>query len=259
MAATKNSSLLLIFNPQQKQQLLIADFLQKKGWVEPNQPKINIHYVNQDKAGVKIKSVRQLISHSAYKPYNKQKQIFIILQAEKSSPSAQNALLKIIEEPPPETQIILTSTQPRQLLPTILSRCRKIYLNTDTKRRTKDLHKDTAAVAVQICSPKFNHAQAVKLAEKYKKREEASALILSLITYLHQQLSNSQTDSTLSSSDSKKSITAAASAAKNKNKTIKINHHNLPKILNSLLRCYQDLQKNINVRLALEHCFFKII
>jgi DNA polymerase-3 subunit delta' len=42
------------------------------------------------------------------------------------NPAAGNALLKTLEEPPANVLLILVSHQPRRLLPTILSRCRKL-------------------------------------------------------------------------------------------------------------------------------------
>jgi len=43
--------------------------------------------------------------------------------------SAENALLKVLEEPPAKTIILLISHQPAKLLPTIRSRCRELRCN----------------------------------------------------------------------------------------------------------------------------------
>jgi DNA polymerase-3 subunit delta' len=43
-------------------------------------------------------------------------------------PSASNALLKVLEEPPPRTLFLLVSNAPARLLPTIRSRCRRLTL-----------------------------------------------------------------------------------------------------------------------------------
>ena len=50
----------------------------------------------------------------------------IIDGAEYLNNSAQNALLKILEEPPKQTLLILVAETPSKLLPTIRSRCRKM-------------------------------------------------------------------------------------------------------------------------------------
>ncbi|MDR2864917.1 MAG: DNA polymerase III [Spirochaetaceae bacterium] len=55
---------------------------------------------------------------------NGRRKILIIENAEKMNDSARNSLLKILEEPPESAAIILTSSKPDSLLPTILSRLR---------------------------------------------------------------------------------------------------------------------------------------
>ncbi len=52
--------------------------------------------------------------------------VVLVDGAEDLNPTSQNALLKILEEPPPRTVLILTTTQPGALLPTIRSRCRML-------------------------------------------------------------------------------------------------------------------------------------
>ncbi|MBL9133763.1 MAG: hypothetical protein JNG86_21310, partial [Verrucomicrobiaceae bacterium] len=52
----------------------------------------------------------------------------IIVDAERMTVQAQNAFLKTLEEPPPRTLLLLLSTQPQQLLPTIQSRVIEIAL-----------------------------------------------------------------------------------------------------------------------------------
>ena len=55
------------------------------------------------------------------------KKVFIIENAENTQDAARNSLLKTLEEPPPDTLVILTSARPRMLLPTILSRLRPYH------------------------------------------------------------------------------------------------------------------------------------
>ncbi|WP_395751902.1 hypothetical protein [Prosthecobacter sp.] len=52
----------------------------------------------------------------------------IIVDAERMNVQAQNAFLKTLEEPPPNTLLLLLSTQPQQLLPTIQSRVLEVAL-----------------------------------------------------------------------------------------------------------------------------------
>ncbi|NLI27744.1 MAG: DNA polymerase III subunit delta' [Acetobacter sp.] len=63
--------------------------------------------------------------------------VVVIDGADHMNRNAANALLKILEEPPPEALLILTCTSPGRLLPTIRSRCRQLSLHalTDSEMR----------------------------------------------------------------------------------------------------------------------------
>lgn len=54
--------------------------------------------------------------------------VVIVDAADEMNPNAANALLKILEEPPSKSTLLLISHQPSKLLPTIRSRCREIRL-----------------------------------------------------------------------------------------------------------------------------------
>ncbi|MDZ4815882.1 MAG: hypothetical protein SGI71_06405 [Verrucomicrobiota bacterium] len=70
----------------------------------------------------------------------------IIVDADCLGNEAANAFLKTLEEPPSQTNLILISTQPERLLPTIISRCRRLIfsmgtdkaLSSDCERRVLD-------------------------------------------------------------------------------------------------------------------------
>jgi DNA polymerase-3 subunit delta' len=55
--------------------------------------------------------------------------VVIIKDAQAMNPAAGNALLKVLEEPPDRTVMILTAMQTSDLLPTIVSRCQHIRFN----------------------------------------------------------------------------------------------------------------------------------
>jgi DNA polymerase-3 subunit delta' len=63
------------------------------------------------------------------KPYEASMRVVLILDAQTMNPSASNALLKVLEEPPAGTILILVATHTSDLLPTIVSRCRHIRFN----------------------------------------------------------------------------------------------------------------------------------
>ncbi len=68
--------------------------------------------------------------------------LVIILEADRMKEEAANAFLKTLEEPPPQTLIVLISAQPSRLLPTILSRCVRMDLREqDTRTRLTEVQK----------------------------------------------------------------------------------------------------------------------
>lgn len=66
---------------------------------------------------------RQLIENSQFAPAQGRYRIFILDECHQLSTSAQNTLLKIIEEPPAKVIFILCTTEVHKVLPTITSRC----------------------------------------------------------------------------------------------------------------------------------------
>lgn len=67
------------------------------------------------------------IEHEAnYRPFEGVARFFLVDEADKLNDASANALLKTLEEPPPTSHIILITSRPAVLLPTIRSRCQAI-------------------------------------------------------------------------------------------------------------------------------------
>jgi len=77
-------------------------------------------------AMIKIDQVRELCQLLTMKPYEARVRVVIIADAHTLNAAAGNALLKMLEEPPARTVLILTAPQTGDLLPTIVSRCQHI-------------------------------------------------------------------------------------------------------------------------------------
>jgi DNA polymerase-3 subunit delta' len=80
-----------------------------------------------------LAAARTLRRQAQNRPSMGHRQVFIISEAEtlapgESSSEAANALLKLLEEPPTGTALILTSSEPGRLLPTIRSRTTHLHL-----------------------------------------------------------------------------------------------------------------------------------
>jgi len=75
---------------------------------------------------VKIGTVRELIAQTGLKAFEAKWKVFVIVEADRMNVEAQNAVLKTLEEPPGRSVLILISSNPAGLLPTIVSRCQEI-------------------------------------------------------------------------------------------------------------------------------------
>lgn len=78
---------------------------------------------------IHIHEIRELKRKMSLKAFEGNHKIVIIWNAERINPNAANALLKLLEEPPEKTHIILTVQDPSQLLTTIDSRCQRLVLH----------------------------------------------------------------------------------------------------------------------------------
>src|SRR5438128_4844626 len=77
---------------------------------------------------IRIEQARELADFLAVGTHRAGLRVILIYPAEAMNANTQNALLKSLEEPPPETVFLLVSAQPDRLLPTVRSRCMKFTL-----------------------------------------------------------------------------------------------------------------------------------
>ncbi len=83
-----------------------------------------------------INDARELREAAAYTPERCRYKVYIIDEVHMLSKDAFNALLKIIEEPPPHVKFIMATTELHKVLPTILSRCQRFDF---MRIRTEDI------------------------------------------------------------------------------------------------------------------------
>jgi DNA polymerase-3 subunit delta' len=88
---------------------------------------------------IRIGQIRELCGTLAMKPYEARLRVVIISDAQTLNPSAGNALLKVLEEPPDRTMLILTTLQTSDLLPTIVSRCQHIRFYPVSRKNLESL------------------------------------------------------------------------------------------------------------------------
>lgn len=80
-------------------------------------------------AAIKIEAIRELQKKLAYMPYEGKTKVVVIDSAELMNPQAMNSFLKTLEEPPSSTVLLLISSNPNRMLPTLLSRCQGIQFH----------------------------------------------------------------------------------------------------------------------------------
>ena len=75
---------------------------------------------------LRVEQMRQIEKEANFRPFEGKARVFLIDQADKLNDASANALLKVLEEPPRTSHLILITARPAMLLPTILSRCQMI-------------------------------------------------------------------------------------------------------------------------------------
>lgn len=88
----------------------------------------DLHILDDPDQPLKIEHIRELLHELALSPYEGRWRVIILCHFERATPEAANALLKTLEEPPPQVVLLLTATEADALLPTIVSRCQVINL-----------------------------------------------------------------------------------------------------------------------------------
>lgn len=78
------------------------------------------------KRNLRVGAIRELEREAHFRPFEADKRIFVINDADKMNDSSANALLKTLEEPPATAYLILIASRPDSLLQTIRSRCQNI-------------------------------------------------------------------------------------------------------------------------------------
>jgi len=101
--------------------------------------------IDPDGQVTKIAQIRELRQILSMKPFEARLRIAVISKAHTLNQEASNALLKVLEEPPHRTILILITPQISDLLPTIVSRCQHIrFQPIPVKLLVAELAKDPA-------------------------------------------------------------------------------------------------------------------
>jgi len=91
-------------------------------------PDLAIIQADQVGGNLKVNQIREVQHSLSLSPYQAAYRVAVLLRFEEANPSAANAMLKTLEEPPSRVVMMLTAQDPESLLPTIVSRCELIRL-----------------------------------------------------------------------------------------------------------------------------------
>lgn len=130
--------------------------------------------VEPEGISIKVDQIREAIRFLSRKSYYAAKKNLIIKDAQKLTKEAANLFLKTLEEPPKNSFIGLVCNKLEDVLPTIISRCRKIYLPYSKQKPTKSKNEVREML-------ESNYAG-------FKKRKDFSLFLETLIILLHEQL-----------------------------------------------------------------------
>lgn len=99
----------------------------------------------KQKKQISVDQVRAMSADACMLPNEAARKVYIIEDAETMNPNAQNAALKLLEEPPLGAMFLLCTTNARQFLPTVRSRCAEF--NLGGKAQEKDGEESALAAA----------------------------------------------------------------------------------------------------------------
>lgn len=135
-----------------------------------NHPDVFLVHPEGTSYSIKIAKIREIIYEASLKPYEARKRVFIINDAEGMTEEAQNAFLRLLEEPPRNHIFILTVSNSAGLLPTVLSRCKilKFYLLSQSQIQENLLARGVDAEKAML----YSHMAMGSLGHAVKIKEE---------------------------------------------------------------------------------------
>ena len=94
----------------------------------------DLHRIVPEKNAIKVETIRDLIDTLSMRPYEGGYHVAIIESADRMNASAQNALLKTLENPVGDVMFFLITDTPGALLPTVVSRCQTVRMRSLSKQ-----------------------------------------------------------------------------------------------------------------------------
>ncbi len=128
-----------------------SEFSDRPSYSEFSEFDTTILEPEEDKQTISIDQIRDLQHQLSLRPHSAKYKTGIILEAQRMTVEAQNALLKTLEEPPARSILILTAPSTKSLLPTIVSRCQieRLPSEIDLDLESEE-HREAAAEFLEL-------------------------------------------------------------------------------------------------------------
>ncbi len=99
---------------------------------------------------IRVPPMREIDREANFRPFEGNARVFIIDDADRMNEASQNALLKTLEEPPSTSHLVLITSRPASLLPTIRSRSQVLrFVPLTSSEIEEQLHKLDNTLALQ--------------------------------------------------------------------------------------------------------------
>ncbi|MGM1029823.1 MAG: DNA polymerase III subunit delta' [Actinomycetota bacterium] len=125
---------------------------------------------------ITIAQARSVVQRASLAPSSSRYRVIVVEDADRMAERTSNALLKALEEPPPETVWILCAPSEADLLPTIRSRVRTLTLQVPDPREVAQLLVDRDGVSPEVAERAAREAQShIGMARRLATSDEARA------------------------------------------------------------------------------------
>jgi len=132
---------------------------------------------------ISIDRIREIRRKSSFKSYEGRGRVVILTDCERMTTEASNALLKLLEEPPDKMHLLMISSRPSMLLPTITSRCQVVKFDPLSAQEIEDAlirqlaaDADKARLSARLANGSFR--KAVELLDEDLEQMQDLALAL---------------------------------------------------------------------------------
>jgi len=125
---------------------------------------VDVAYYPKESKQMSVKEIEDFITCVFMAPYEADRHVFVLKDANQIDKNTQNKLLKILEEPPAGTYIILLASEEYNILPTIKSRARIVRVPQMEQNEIREVlldaipEKDVAQTALMYCDNNCSRA-----------------------------------------------------------------------------------------------------